>query len=141
MQNTTFEKVIIHTDGGSRGNPGPSACGYTIQDSQGRIIDSGGEYIGITTNNIAEYQAVKIALEKALSYGFKNIEFYLDSLLVVNQMINIFKIKNRELWPIHEDIKRLLGNFGKVTFTHIPRERNKLADSEVNKILDSYEKR
>ncbi len=78
---------------------------------------------------------------KALSYGFKNIEFYLDSLLVVNQMINIFKIKNRELWPIHEDIKRLLGNFGKVTFTHVPRERNKLADSEVNKILDSYEKR
>ncbi|MBP6880933.1 ribonuclease HI family protein [Candidatus Saccharibacteria bacterium] len=129
--------LIIHTDGGSRGNPGPSASGFVIETTEGKILEEGGEYLGITTNNQAEYQAVKLALERATSHTDGTINFYIDSMLVVNQMKGIYKIKNRDLWPIHNDIKRLSEKFSNVTFTHVPREKNKLADAKVNEVLDS----
>jgi len=128
----------IYTDGGSRGNPGPSASGYVIMNSENEIIEEGGEYLGITTNNQAEYQAVKLALQSAKKYNPAQVHFYIDSLLVVNQMKGIYKIKNRDLWPIHSDIKTLATTFSEVTFTHIRREQNKLADAKVNEVLDSH---
>jgi ribonuclease HI len=131
------QPLNIHTDGGSRGNPGPSASGFIIQTAEGKILEEGGEYLGITTNNQAEYQAVKLALERATTHTTGNINFHIDSMLVVNQMKGIYKIKNRELWPIHNEIKRLSEKFTKVTFTHVPREKNKLADSKVNEVLNS----
>ncbi len=137
--NTTYIKdVKMYTDGGSRGNPGPSASGYVIYDSDDNLLISGGEYLGITTNNQAEYQAVRHGLKDCTKLNAVNVHIYMDSLLVVNQMNGIFKIKNRELWPIHSDIKKLIERFKKVTFTHIPRELNKAADAEVNRILDSH---
>ena len=130
--------LIIYTDGGSRGNPGPSASGYVIMDAQEQIIEDGGEYLGITTNNQAEYQAVKLALEQAYKFNPKRIHFKIDSLLVVNQMIGKFKIKNKDLWPINESIRRLIQEHdAKVAFTHVRREFNKLADQKVNEVLDS----
>ncbi len=131
------KKVLMYADGGSRGNPGPSASGYVLYDENEQVLQQSGEYLGITTNNQAEYQAVKLGLEKALEYGTVDVEVYLDSLLVVNQMKGIFKVKNRDLWPIHEAIKELVGKFKSVTFTHVPRELNKAADAEVNKVLDA----
>lgn len=133
----TPARVKLFADGGSRGNPGPSATGYVILDTDDQILQQSGEYLGITTNNQAEYQAVKLGLEKAHSLGCRHVDVYLDSLLVVNQMKGIFKVKNRDLWPIHEAIKELAKGFSKVTFTHVPREFNKLADAEVNKVLDA----
>ena len=131
------KKVVLYADGGSRGNPGPSASGYVLFDENEQILQQSGEYLGITTNNQAEYQAVKLGLEKAKAIGAREVDIYLDSLLVVNQMKGTFKVKNRDLWPIHQAIKDLLPSFQQVTFTHVPREMNKLADAEVNKVLDA----
>ncbi|MCA1806827.1 MAG: reverse transcriptase-like protein, partial [Actinobacteria bacterium] len=137
----TPKKLRMFADGGSRGNPGPSATGYVLLDDDDQILHQSGEYLGITTNNQAEYQAVKLGLEKALSVGVIEVDVFLDSLLVVNQMKGIFKVKNRDLWPIHESIKELMEKFKKVTFTHVPREFNTLADAEVNKVLDAQHKK
>ncbi len=135
---TRFDKVIIYTDGGSRGNPGPSASGYVILDEQEKLIVEGGKYLGITTNNQAEYQAVKLALERAVEMGAKEVHFRLDSQLVANQLTGVYQIKNRDLWPIHAAIKELQKQFSEVSYTHVRREFNKLADAMVNKILDEH---
>jgi len=90
--------VIIYSDGGSRGNPGPSAAAFVILDNE-TVIDQGGEYLGITTNNQAEYHGVRLGLERALERGIRTLEFRIDSMLVVNQLNGLYKIKNRELWP------------------------------------------
>lgn len=132
------DEVKIFTDGGSRGNPGPSASGYVIMDMEDNMLAEEGVYLGVTTNNVAEYTALKLALEKCRKMGVKEVNAYLDSLLVVNQMKGIFKIKNRDLWPIHDSIKKLAAGFEKVEFSHVPREFNKLADGKVNEALDDH---
>lgn len=126
----------IFSDGGSRGNPGPSAAGYVIVNNKQEVVDEGGEYLGITTNNQAEYQGVRLGLERAVKLGYKRINFKVDSLMVVNQMKGYYKIKNRELWPVHERIRELMQKFESVSFTHVSREFNQLADGMVNKTLD-----
>ncbi len=137
-KNTSEVTVTIYADGGSRGNPGPSAAGYIMLNSQQQVIAQDGEYLGITTNNQAEYQGVRLGLEKAAAYGATRVDFRLDSMLVVNQMNGLYRIKNRELWPIHERIRGLIKQFHKVTFSHVQREFNQLADGVVNKTLDEY---
>lgn len=135
---TNINHIIIYTDGGSRGNPGPSASGFVIMDEQERVLHEGGMYLGITTNNVAEYHGVSLGLEKALSMGAKIVDVRMDSLLVVNQMNGVYEIKNRELWPINEQIREMMKKFDKVTFTHVRREFNQLADGMVNKILNAH---
>jgi pterin-4a-carbinolamine dehydratase/ribonuclease HI len=130
-------EVKMYADGGSRGNPGPSASGFVIMDKEDNIIMKSGVYLGLTTNNQAEYQALKFGLEEAQKLGAREVDVYMDSLLVINQMKGIFKVKNRDLWPIHESIKETAKGFKKVTYTHVPRELNKLADAEVNTTLDA----
>lgn len=129
--------IKLFTDGGSRGNPGPSASGYVLLDMDDNVIIKAGVYLGITTNNQAEYQALKLGLEEAQKLGIREVDVYMDSLLVINQMKGLFKVKNRDLWPIYEAIKQLATHFKKVTYTHVPREFNKLADAEVNSTLDA----
>ena len=135
---TTTGSVTIYSDGGSRGNPGPSAAGYVLVDTKQEVIAEGGEYLGITTNNQAEYHGVLIGMERALQLGYKQINFRIDSMLVVNQMNGVYKIKNRELWPINERIRALMTHFERVTFSHVPREFNQLADGMVNRTLDAH---
>ena len=136
---TSEKHVTVFSDGGSRGNPGPSAAGYVIINDAQEVIDEGGEYLGITTNNQAEYHGVRLGLEKAWELGFTQVDFRIDSMLVVNQMNGVYKIKNRELWPIHERIRHLMTRFDKVTFRHVRREFNQLADGMVNKTLDQHQ--
>jgi len=138
VKTASNDSITIFTDGGSRGNPGPSAAGYIILGPEQTVIAEGGEYLGITTNNQAEYQGVRLALEKALEMKFKRVDFKIDSMLVVNQMKGYYKIKNRELWPVHERIRELMKHFEKVTFNHVQREFNQLADGMVNKTLDAH---
>lgn len=133
------KRIVVYSDGGSRGNPGPSAAGFVITDDNDNVIDQGGVYLGITTNNQAEYHGVQLGLERALALGVKDVDFKIDSMLVVNQMNGLYSIKNRELWPIHERIRDLSAHFDRVTFMHIPRELNQLADGMVNKILDEHQ--
>lgn len=135
---TNITEVQLYTDGGSRGNPGPSASGFVVLDMSGKVLHREGAYLGITTNNQAEYQALKLGLEYAKqALGAREVHVYMDSMLVVNQMKNIFKVRNRELWPVHDAVKQLITQFKNVSFDHVPRELNKLADVEVNKCLDA----
>jgi ribonuclease HI len=132
------DKVKIFADGGSRGNPGPSASGFVVLDNEDNVLVDKGLYLGVTTNNQAEYTALKIALEECKQMGVREVEVYMDSMLVVNQMKGIFKIKNRDLWPIHEAIKNIAKEFRHISYNHVPREFNKLADAAVNRALDEH---
>ncbi len=131
----------IHTDGGARGNPGPAASTFVVYDHLGEVIFSQGKYLGQATNNQAEYQAVEMAIDWLIKTKInEEVEFYLDSLLVINQLQGNFKIKNPELKTIWEKIKtNILENKLMVkSFVYVPRAKNFLADSLVNKILDQY---
>ncbi|HEV2403533.1 MAG TPA: reverse transcriptase-like protein [Candidatus Saccharimonadales bacterium] len=136
-ESMSLKEVNLYTDGGSRGNPGPSASGYAIMDLSGRILVKKGVYLGITTNNQAEYLALKLGLEETQKMHVRRVHVYMDSLLVVNQMLGVFKIRNRDLWPIHDSLKEMIKSFDKVSFTHVPRSMNKIADAAVNEALDA----
>jgi ribonuclease HI/pterin-4a-carbinolamine dehydratase len=137
-EKVAIEEVKIFADGGSRGNPGPSASGFVVLDMEDNVMVDKGVYLGVTTNNQAEYTALKLALEECKKMGAKEIQVYMDSLLVVNQMKGIFKIRNRDLWPINQAITSLVKDFKHVSFAHVPREFNKLADAAVNRALDEH---
>jgi ribonuclease HI len=134
---TILTELKLYADGGSRGNPGPSASGYVLTDLSDNLIVKKSIYLGITTNNQAEYQALKLGLEEAKKMHIQTVHVYMDSLLVINQMRRIFNVKNRDLWPIHEATKQLADSFAHITFMHVPREFNKLADAAVNEALDA----
>ncbi len=131
-------KLIIYADGGSRGNPGPSATGVVIKDIAGNILASYGEYLGVQTNNFAEYSAIISGLKRAKSLGATEIECILDSKLVVEQLNGKWKVKHPMMQKLFVKAYNELQNFNKVTIRHIMRTGNKEADAEVNKILDKY---
>lgn len=132
------DKVKIFADGGSRGNPGPSASGYVVMDMEDNVLVDKGFYLGVATNNKAEYTSLRLALEECKKLGAREVEVYMDSLLVINQMKGKFKVKNRDLWPLHDAVKQLVKGFKKVDFNHVPRELNKVADAAVNQALDDH---
>jgi len=133
------EQVIMYSDGGSRGNPGPSATGWVLFEADGETeLARGGEYLGITTNNQAEYLAVKQGVQHAVEMGIQNLACRIDSMLVVKQMNGEYKIKNKDLWPVHQAIKQMMDSFQSVTFTHVYREHNTVADEIVNEVLDKH---
>jgi ribonuclease HI len=144
-QPLTSGHLFVFCDGGARGNPGPAAIGFMIKDSQGKILVQKGEYIGKTTNNVAEYTAVIKALEwlKQQSHSVTqslshSVTFYLDSKLVVNQLNGLFKIKNRRLQNLVITIKKLERELSlPLIYRHISREKNYLADRLVNKALNN----
>lgn len=140
-KNTTGTSAIIYSDGGSRGNPGPSAAGFVVMNKSGEVIAEGGAYLGETTNNVAEYQAVYLGLEKAQELGYRHIDFRMDSQLVAKQLNGEYETKHDELMPIHKRISELANQFESVTFTHVLREYNQLADGVVNKLLDQQSER
>lgn len=131
-------EVKIFSDGGSRGNPGPSASGFVVLDMEDNVLVDKGVYLGVTTNNQAEYTSLKLALEECKKMGVREVHVFMDSLLVINQMKGVFKVKNRDLWPLHDAIKQLVKGFKKVEFNHVPRELNKAADAAVNRALDDH---
>jgi ribonuclease HI len=131
-----LEEAKLYTDGGSRGNPGESACAYAICKMDGTVVEKSGFYIGIATNNQAEYYGFKRGLERARELGIDKISLYSDSELVVNQLNGRYKVKNQELAPLYQEVKALVDSFEKITIVRVPRELNKIADTEVNRILD-----
>ena len=136
------EKFIIHTDGGSRGNPGPSAIGVVIEDYDGSLKKEYSEFIGNTTNNEAEYQAVIFALKKLKQLVGKDksadaeVEVHMDSELAVKQLEGEYKLMDKKIQQFFVEIWNLKIGFGKVSFKHVPREKNKQADKLVNYALD-----
>jgi ribonuclease HI len=130
-------ELVLYADGGSRGNPGPSAGGYAVMDDGGKVLIKRGVYLGVTTNNQAEYTALKLGLEEVRRIGARRVRVHMDSLLVVNQMLGVYKVKNRDLWPIHDVVIGLVKGFEHVAFTYVPRSMNKIADAAVNEALDA----
>lgn len=128
----TASAASVYVDGASHGNPGPSGIGYRIMSPAGQVIDQGGEFIGFATSRVAEYYAMKNGIERAIRQGLKSARFFSDSLMVVNQLNGIFTIKNPDIIPIYDDIQKLLENFESVSFTHISRSENTVADTEAN---------
>lgn len=131
-----MEHAKMYTDGGSRGNPGPSACAYVICNLDNTVVEKSGFYIGRSTNNKAEYQGLRLGLERSKELGISELDVYMDSQLVVNQIKGLYKVKHPDIAPVHQEVVALVRLFKKVSFTFVPRELNKLADAEVNRILD-----
>jgi len=131
-----IDQAKLFTDGGSRGNPGPSAIAYVICKMEDSVVEKSGEYIGDTTNNQAEYQALKMGLNRAHELGIKKLIVNMDSELVIKQLNGLYKMKNADLKPHYDHAKRLAEKFDEITFQHVPRALNSIADKEVNRILD-----
>lgn len=128
------KKATIHTDGGARGNPGPAGIGVVLElDGQTHNFK---EYIGETTNNQAEYKAVILGLKKAKELGAEEVDVFLDSELVQQQLNQKYKVKNKDLAPLFVKAWNLSIGFKKVKYTHVSRNDNKEADALVNKVLD-----
>ena len=128
------KKAIIHTDGGARGNPGPSGIGAVVNiDGQ---VHKFKQYIGHATNNQAEYKAVILALQKAKELDAEEVDVFLDSELVQQQLSQKYKVKNAELQPLFIQVWNLAMSFKKIKYTHVARNDNKEADKLVNEALD-----
>jgi len=141
------KKIIVYTDGGSRGNPGPAALGVVIKDEKGNLIKKYGEALGVKTNNEAEYAAVVSALKKIKALFGKEktkkmvVDMRMDSELVAKQLTGKYKIEVERLFPLFIKIWNLKMDFKNISYTHVPREQNKEADQMVNEALDFPESR
>ncbi len=129
-------EATLFADGGSRGNPGPAASGAVIVDPEGQVLDEVGRYLGRATNNVAEWTALCIGLERAKERGIRRLAVRLDSELVVKQMRGEYRVKHADLQPLHRRAQTLLRSFENVDIKHVPRKQNALADRLVNDILD-----
>jgi probable phosphoglycerate mutase len=130
-------KARLSTDGGARGNPGPAAYAYVLEDDDATVLAAHGEAIGVATNNVAEYRAVVEGLRKAIELGVDELEVVSDSQLVVEQMRGAYKVKNARLRELWEEAQELADRLGKVRYLAVRREHNELADRLVNEALDA----
>jgi len=128
--------ATLFADGGSRGNPGPAASGAVLFDPSGDLLEEIGAYLGVATNNVAEWTALVLGLEAALKRGIRRLAIRLDSELVVKQVLGEYRVKHVGLQPLHARARRLLRDFEEIEIRHVPRKENVLADALVNRLLD-----
>ncbi len=129
-------EFFIHADGASRGNPGEAGIGAVIADSQGRSVKELKRFLGMTTNNVAEYRALIIALEEAWQLGAARVRVYLDSELVVRQLCGEYRVREAHLQALHRQATETLHRFAQYRIHHIPREQNRRADQLANEAID-----
>ncbi|HXF33628.1 MAG TPA: ribonuclease HI family protein [Candidatus Acidoferrales bacterium] len=129
---------MLFADGGSRGNPGPAALGARLVDADGNVLREIAEYLGITTNNVAEWSALIAGLEAAIELGVRDLGVRLDSELVVKQLSGEYRVKHPNLQPLHARAKSLLRRFERVDVAHVRRKENADADALVNRALDEH---
>ena len=130
-------RVVVHVDGGARGNPGPAAVGAVVTDAAGATLDESRERIGEATNNVAEYRAVLFGLERARALGATEVEVVNDSELVARQLSGAYKVKQEHLKPLHARAREALDAFDRWTIRSVPRAQNARADALVNEALDA----
>ncbi len=130
-------KLILHTDGASRGNPGPAAFGIVLNDAHGQVVEEFGQAIGKATNNEAEYRGLLAGLDAALAKGATELEIQLDSELLVSQLNGAYKIRAANLKPLFDEAKKKLKRFVRVQIIHVPRAQNARADKLANQALDA----
>jgi len=128
---------VIYTDGGARGNPGPAAAGGVILADDGRVVAEISEYLGVATNNVAEYRALLLALDRALDAGFRRADVCMDSELIVRQLTGHYRVKDAKIIPLHAKARHLLARFDNGHIPHVRRDRNRHADKLVNAALDA----
>lgn len=128
---------VLRTDGGARGNPGPAGAGFVLEDPEGLVVRSGGRYLGETTNNVAEYQALIWGLATALEHGVRRIEVRADSELVVRQLTGHYRVKTPHLLPLYNKVRGLLARFEQSRVLHVRRAENAAADALANAAMDS----
>ncbi|OGP13363.1 MAG: hypothetical protein A2054_06855 [Deltaproteobacteria bacterium GWA2_55_10] len=126
----------IRVDGASRGNPGEAGAGAVIRDAQGKIVRELRKYLGVVTNNVAEYQALVMALSEARSMGIRDVEVFADSELMVKQLNRVYKVKSEDLRPLFEKAAALLKGFRSSKIVHVYREENAAADKLANEAIE-----
>jgi ribonuclease HI len=131
-------KATMFADGGSRGNPGPAASGAVLFDEGGAVLREVGTYLGVATNNVAEWTGLVTGLEAALELGIDDLAVRLDSELVVKQISGQYRVKHEGLIPLHAKAKILLRKFARVDVQHVRRKENAAADALVNQVLDAH---
>jgi ribonuclease HI len=129
-------EAVLYADGGSRGNPGPAASAAVLVDRNGTVVRRVGRFLGVTTNNVAEWTALLLGLEAARERGVRSLAVRMDSELVVKQLEGAYKVRQPHLRPLYERAKSLLRHFDRVAVAHVPRRENAEADRLVNEILD-----
>lgn len=132
-----MEKLIVNVDGGARGNPGPAAIGAVVQGPGGEVLEEHGERIGKATNNVAEYRALLLGIERAAALGASEVELVGDSELIVRQVEGKYKVKDATMRELHAQVKRALADFDRWSIRHVRREQNAEADRLVNQVLDA----
>ncbi|MCU1430657.1 MAG: ribonuclease [Actinomycetia bacterium] len=140
MTEQQLDEVVVYCDGGSRGNPGPAAIGAVVLDPSTeppRVLATVSETIGVTTNNVAEYRALIAGLEAAAPFHARRVRVRADSLLVINQLRGVWKVKHEGLRPLVEEARALLRGYESVDLAHVRREKNTQADALVNQALDA----
>jgi probable phosphoglycerate mutase len=135
-----LEPLVAYIDGGARGNPGPAGFGVRIEEAGGTLVEEFHESIGVATNNVAEYRGLLAALEWARKHGCGELKVRSDSLLLVQQMLGNYKVKNAGLQPLHAKARLLVHEIGSVTFEHVGRALNAHADRLANAAMDGAQK-
>lgn len=135
------ERITLYIDGAARGNPGKAGIGIVLRDKSNKVIEEAGQYIGETTNNVAEYRALLEGLKRVLARGAKGVEILSDSELLVRQIHGEYKVRSPSLLPLYREAMELLNNLARWEIVHIPREENPRADALANMAIDSQKNR
>ncbi|NLC37644.1 MAG: ribonuclease HI family protein [Clostridia bacterium] len=134
-----MKKLVLYTDGASRGNPGPAGIGALLYDAKGRLVAEISEYLGEATNNVAEYTALIKALNKALELGAEEVQIYTDSELLTRQINGSYRVKSEGLKPLFLEVMALKRRFAAFSINHVSREKNKEADRLANLGIDAFQ--
>jgi ribonuclease HI len=130
-------KLVVHVDGGARGNPGPAAAAAVLSTPDGEVVDEAHEYLGVATNNVAEYRGLLLGLRRARALGADEVEVVNDSELVAKQVNGVYKVKHPDMRPLHAEALEALRGFGRWSIRSVPRAENAAADALVNQALDA----
>ncbi len=135
-ENGAFERLRVYSDGAARGNPGLSGAGAVLVEPSGQVVDRLGKFLGVQTNNYAEYMGLLIGLRRARDLGVREIEVFADSELMIRQLGGRYQVKSASLRPLYLEAVKLLNDFSRVKLVHVPREMNKAADEMSNRAID-----
>lgn len=128
--------IIIRTDGGARGNPGPAGIGVVLEDEHGKVLEEHAKFLGVKTNNQAEYEAVILGLQRAKHLKAESVQVFADSELMVKQANGEYKVKHENIKPLYAQVRALVLEIGHVKFKHVKRAENTHADALSNKAMD-----
>jgi ribonuclease HI len=135
-QPPSWTRLRVYSDGAARGNPGPAGAGAVLVDPSGQVVDRLGKFLGVQTNNFAEYMGLILGLKRARELGVQEVEVFADSELMIRQLGGRYQVKSTSLRPLYEEALRILNDFSRVKLVHVPRDMNASADEMSNRAID-----